>query len=353
LRLEAGPHGQRAAEAIAAHIDSQPVDPERLTLEFGMDPLGVLAARGDLDEVWPDTAERVHATVNALRARHFVGPFMMADGRVWHEGGATAAQELGLVLATATTYLRALEALPEEALARSVAVTLAADQDMFLTLAKFRAMRLLWARILEAAQLPPAPLRLHGETSWRMMTAKDPHTNILRAAAGVFGAALGGADSIVVMPFSLAQGLPDAFARRVARNSQNILSMESNLWRVADPAGSAGYVEHLTGELCNHAWDEFQAIERAGGLVEALRTGIVQKTLAEERRRAAALVAEGEQAILGVTDFKAHAEPSPAIEPATPSMPRPRIGAAILVEPIPSLRLSEAFESEAEVRAIA
>jgi methylmalonyl-CoA mutase len=186
-----------------------------------------------------------------------------------------------------------------------------------------------------------------------MMTAKDPHTNILRIGAGVFGAALGGADSIAALPFSLAQGLPDAFARRVVRNSQNILSMESNLWRVADPAGGAGYIEQLTQELCKHAWDEFQAIEREGGLIEALRSGLVQKSLAEEHRRAAARLADGEMQILGVTDFKASAEPLPAIEPATPITPRPRIGAAILIEPVPSLRLSETLEVDTEARAIA
>ena len=126
-----------------------------------------------------------------------------------------------------------------------------------------------------------------------MLTAKDPHTNILRATAAVFGAALGGADSICVLPFSDAQGLPNAFARRVARNSQTILMDESHLWRVADPAAGAGYVESLTMALCERAWAEFQAIERAGGIVEALRGGTVQARLAEGRKKTSERIAEG------------------------------------------------------------
>jgi methylmalonyl-CoA mutase len=94
-----------------------------------------------------------------------------------------------------------------------------------------------------------------------MMAVKDPHTNILRATAAVFGAGLGGADSISVLPFSLAQGLPNAFSRRVARNVQTVLAEESNLWRVADPASGAGYIETYTRELCDRAWGVFQSAE--------------------------------------------------------------------------------------------
>lgn len=183
---------------------------------------------------------------------------MGADGRTWHEQGATEAQELGAVLADAVARMRSMDDLNDAVLTRSVSVTLAANQDMFACLAKFRAMRLLWARVLEASGLPQAPLKLHAETSWRMMAKLDPHTNIIRATAAVFGAALGGADSICVLPFSLSQGLPNGFARRVARNVQTVLAEEANLWRVADPASGAGYIETLTQALCETAWEVFQ-----------------------------------------------------------------------------------------------
>lgn len=237
LRLEGG---AAEAKALAALIARLPVDPERLDVSFGL-----------------QSAE----LAGELATQGFRGPFLEADGRPWHEKGATEAQELGAVLAAAVAHLRVLEK-------PALGVTLAAGQDMFLTLAKFRAMRLVWRRVLEASGLPDEPLRIHGETSWRMMAKFDPHTNILRAGAAVFGAGLGGADSICVLPFSLTQGLPDAFARRVARNVQTVLLEESNLWRVADPASGAGYVEHLTQALCEKTWSVFQKIEKSGAWPE-------------------------------------------------------------------------------------
>ncbi len=350
LRLEPGPHGRRAATALAAVIAKQPVDPERLDLDFGMDPIGAMAARGDLAAPWPEVADRVLSTVGGLRLQNFAGPFMRADGRIWHDAGASEAQELGFILATAVAYLRALESLPDDALVGAIGITLAADEDMFLTLAKFRAMRLLWSRVLDACSLVGAPLKLHGETSWRMMTAKDPHTNILRTTAAVFGAGLGGANSICVLPFSDAQGLPNAFSRRVARNSQNVLLAESHLWRVADPAAGSGYVESLTKELCGRAWAEFHAIENAGGIVEALRAGVVQDRLADARRLASERIADGKQSILGVTAFANPKEPAPETEAAIPVTPRPRMAAAILIEPLPASRRAEPFEAKVAAR---
>lgn len=235
LRLEGG-----AAMTLAGLIARQPIDPERLTISFA--------------NTSPDEAAE-------LARLGYTGPYVEADGRSWHEQGATDAQELGATLATAVASMRQLSGLNDVHLVRAVGVTLAATQDMFATLAKFRAMRLMWRRVLDAAGLPDAPLRLHAETSWRMMAKLDPHTNILRATAAVFGAGLGGADSITVLPFSLTQGLPNAFARRVARNVQNVLLEESNLWRVADPASGAGYIEACTQGLCEAAWAVFQAAE--------------------------------------------------------------------------------------------
>lgn len=235
LRVE----GEGALE-LADLIGRMPLDPERMTVSFGGRDAGI---------------------AKELEKRGFLGPFLEADGRPWHERGVTDAQELGAALAGAVWFLRQLDGLNDHYLVRAVGVTLAAGQDMFVTLAKFRAIRLLWRRVLEASGLPDAPLLLHGETSFRMMSTLDPHANILRATAAVFGAGLGGADSITVLPFSIAQGLPNGFARRVARNVQTVLMEEANLWRVADPASGAGYVETLTAALCDRAWAVFQKAE--------------------------------------------------------------------------------------------
>jgi methylmalonyl-CoA mutase len=281
LRLDAGAAGRQAAQSLAEIVRKRPLNPGLLDIAFGMDPVGVLAHRGFLDESWSERAKLIAQTVAGLSA-DFSGPFVEADGRIWHEKGASAAQELGAVLASSIAYLRAFEALGDEVIARSVGMTLAADQDMFMTLAKFRAARLLWSRILEASGLPDRPVKLHAETSWRMMASLDPHTNILREVAACFGAGLGGADSITVLPFSLVQGLPNSFSRRVARNTQLVLLEESNLWQVSDPASGSGYVEHLTQEFCEKSWAFLQKIERQGGIVQTLQTGWLDGEMNDE-----------------------------------------------------------------------
>jgi methylmalonyl-CoA mutase len=239
IRLEGG---EALAKNFADYLKTQPANPELLDISFGM-------TSGNL--------------VKNLWNQGFKGPFLEADGRVFHEQGASEAQELACVLARIVGALRKFDQLPPESI---VGATLAANQDMFLTLAKFRAIRLLWARVLEASGIAQQPLRLHGETSRRMMARLDPHTNILRATAAVFGAGLGGTDTFTVLPFSIAQGLPNAFARRMARNTQLILQEESQLWRVADSASGSGYVESLTHDLCERAWTIFQEIEKTGKL---------------------------------------------------------------------------------------
>jgi methylmalonyl-CoA mutase len=341
LRFESGPHGRRVAEAFARWIINEPYDPERLDLSFGLDPIGALAAGGQLAAPWIEVSRHMLAVVKSLREQHFRGPFAVADGRVWHDGGASEAQELGFVLATGVAYLRALEPLDDEALARAVSITLAADQDMFLTLAKFRAVRLLWNQVLGECRLPATSLKLHAETSWRMMTRRDPYSNILRATAGVFGAALAGADSVAVLPFSMAQGLPDRFARRIARNTQTLLAEESELWRVSDPVSGSGYIEHLTHELAGKAWVLFQSVERAGGIVAALEAGSVQASVAQSRVRRV----ERKETIIGITDYPAPSEPPQSIEAAPPLSPQGKGNARLIIDPIPGWRIAESFES--------
>jgi methylmalonyl-CoA mutase len=315
VRLDAGMQGRAAAQNFAALVRQSPVNPELLDVAFGMNPIGVLAQRGYLDDPWRTRAAMMAETIRDLAA-DFRGPFGEADGRVWHDGGATPAQEIGAVLATGAEYLRAFEALDTEVLGRAIGVTLSADQDMFGTLAKFRAMRLTWGKLFEACGLR-AGMRLHAETSWRMMTRLDPHTNILRAVAAVFGAGLGGCDSMAVLPFPLAQGLPDGFARRVARNTQNVLLEESQLWRVDDPAHGAGYVETLTSGIAEKGWGFFQAIEAKGGIIAALEKGWLQGEIAASRAR----LAEAKAPIIGTSVYRLKEEYAASVTAPAPERP--------------------------------
>ena len=216
----------------------------------------------------------------------FKGPLAAADGRVIHDAGGSEVQELAFVLATGVAYLRAIESagIALEDAQGMIYARLAADADQFLTMAKFRALRLLWARVEQASGLAPKPLFIAADTAWRMLTQRDAYVNMLRATMATFSAGLGGADSINVLPHTLALGLPDAFARRAARNTQLVLLEESNLAKVSDPAAGSGGIETLTQQLCEAAWSLFQEIEKAGGVFASLEQGLIQRKVAATRK---------------------------------------------------------------------
>ena len=201
---------------------------------------------------------------------------MEADGRVFHNAGATEAQELGAMLASAAAHLRLFEDARQALVyaAPHIGFAVSVDQDQFLSMAKVRALRKLWARMLEVCSIPSSVAAIHAETSWRMMTATDPETNILRSTIACFAAATGGADSVSVLPHTIAHGLPEGFARRIARNAQLVMAAESHLDFVADPASGSGGIEALTDALCEKAWDEFRQIETEGGILRSLAEGI-------------------------------------------------------------------------------
>ncbi len=229
----------------------------------------------------------------------------MADGRIIHNAGGSEAQELAFALACAVSYLRALEAsgMALEAACDAIYFRLTADAEQFPTIAKFRALRKLWARVEGACGLSPKPALVAAETAWRMMARRDPQVNILRTTIAVFSAALGGADTITVLPFTAASGLPDRFARRIARNTQLLLAEEAHLAKVADPAAGSGAVESLTDELCEAAWALFQEIEATGGPAAALESGLIQEKIAGVRAKREAAIASRRDALTGVRIF--------------------------------------------------
>ncbi|MEV1049473.1 methylmalonyl-CoA mutase family protein [Streptomyces sp. NPDC049916] len=303
---------------------------------LGADPLGHEARTGveaDLASAvrW---ARRCDAQYPRLRA-------ITVDALPYHEAGGSAGEELGLSLATAVAYLRALTAagMSVEAACGQLEFRYAATADQFLTIAKLRAARRLWARVAEASGAPDAGAqRQHAVTSPVMMTRRDPWVNMLRTTLATLGAGVGGAEALTVLPFDHALGLPDAFARRIARNTSTILMEESHLARVVDPAGGSWYVERLTDELARAAWAFFQETERAGGLPAALRSGAVAERLAATWATRRAKLATREEPVTGVSEFPLPGERAVVREPA----PDPYAGAP---GGLPRVRRDEAFEA--------
>jgi methylmalonyl-CoA mutase len=339
--LDLGLQSKDAAGLLATLVKARAIAPKATTIRFGLDPLSAIALAGTSPLPWKDIAALLAALVSDLGAQGFAGPFAAADGRVIHAAGGSEAQELAFALASALAYLRALEqgGIALEDARGMIYFRLAADQDQFLTIAKFRAIRKLWARIEEACGLEPRPAFIAAETAWRMMTKRDPHGNIVRGTIAALGAAAGGADAVTVLPFSAALGLPDAFARRIARNTQSILIEESNIHRVADPAAGSGAIEALADALSEVAWGLFQAIEREGGAARALQTGSIQQGVAKVRAAREANVARRKDTLIGTSDFPDLAEGQIEV------LALPRLAALATNErALAPIRLAEPFE---------
>ena len=307
LMIDAGPRTPEIAPAFAAIAAER-----RLVLGLAFDPVAAVAA-GRL----PDA--RAAAAKLARLAETFAGTLALADGRIWHAAGASEAQELAAVLATVIEHLRLFSVhglAPDDAAAR-IGVALAADTDQFLTIAKLRAMRLLLKRALEAADIDHI-LPIHAETAWRTMSRREPRMNVLRATGAAFAAAVGGADSITVLPFDALDGTSSAAARRLARNTQLVIAEEAELHRFADPAAGSGAVETLTDALAENAWARFQAIEAAGGILKALAAGSLHGEIAVTREARLARMADGAIEMIGVNAF-VNGEDEPLPPGAEPS----------------------------------
>ncbi|MPR00305.1 methylmalonyl-CoA mutase [Modestobacter sp. I12A-02628] len=301
---------------------------------LGLDPIGDQATSGTPQDLTglADLARRAEAA--GLRA-------VVVDGTVFHDAGAGVVEELGCAVASGVAYLRALTAggLDTDQAFGQLEFRLAATADQFTTIAALRAARRLWDRVGEVSGASPEAraMRQHAVTSSVMTTRRDPWVNMLRTTLACFAAGVGGADAVTVQPFDAALGLPDAFARRIARNTQTLLVEEGHLARVLDPAGGSWYVESLTDSLAGAAWAWFTEIERAGGIQAALASGLVGERIAAAWSVRAERLAHRTDPVTGVSEFPNPAETLPERRPAAEVRPAGPGG-------LPRVRAAGAFE---------
>lgn len=335
LGVEPSAEELRAARWLSALVANSGVAPELTKITFGLDPVAALSAEGGAA---PD-AKAFATCFAALRSEYFGGALALLDARPYHEAGASEAQELGGLLAVAAWWLRALAATgvePADALPYFGA-SVSVDRDVLLSIAKLRALRLLWARLQELSDAPPTPLAVHAETSRSMLTRVDVPTNLLRNTVAAFAGAAGGADSITVLPHTAALGLADRGARTLATNIQHLLIEESHLHVVADPAAGSGALEALTESLAELAWTDFQSIEREGGIIESLLAGAFQSRIATARDALVNAVAAGAAPLVGATIHP----------PADAETPAAVVEEAAAVTGLEPMRLEEAVKRAA------
>jgi len=318
VTLDARAETVAATAALYAVVDSRSdlADPDAVRLFLGAAPL-TSEFSGRADTTVPEAVEL--AVVAAERTGTVRA--LTVDGTAFHDAGASDAEELAASVAAGLAYVRELITAglsPEQALGQ-IEFRLAATDDQFQTIAKFRAGRQVWARIAQVVGAPEAGnAPQHAVTSAAMMAQRDPWVNMLRTTLAAFGAGIGGADAVTVLPFDAALptgalGVSEGFAARIARNTQLLLLEESNLGRVLDPAAGSWYVEELTAQIAAKAWEFFQEIEAAGGYRAALESGLVAERIAATRAHREDDIAHRRTALTGINEFPNLAEaPLPA-----------------------------------------
>lgn len=333
--LDGGSSALEAGEAFLALAADREVPADTLLGTLGLDPIGLRARAGtgpDVSSVVP-LAARVAAEYPLVKA-------VVVDATPVQEAGGSEAQELGFALASGVAYLRALTdgGLTVEQAARVLEFRFAATAEQFPTIAKLRAARRLWARVLEASGIGSGASGVqtqHAVVSPTLFTKRDPWVNMLRGTVAGFAAGIGGADAVTVPPFDIALGAAEPFSRRIARNTQSLLIEESHLARVLDPAGGSWYVEHLTADLAQAGWAFFQEVEAAGGAVAALDSGFVASAVEAVRTTREKGIATRRTPLTGVSEFP-NLDEKPVVRTPLPA-PVKRGG-------LPLYRPAEAYE---------
>ena len=288
---------------LAALVKQQGKSLAKVRGAVGMDPLSQLARDGhlsrDLDGIYGVMAQLTGwAVANAPQLQTIT-----VQGHPYHNGGASTTQELAFALATAVEYIRAMQnrGLSIDDIAPRIRFSLSVGTNFFMEIARLRAARLLWAKIVKAfgGSDEAQKMSLHARTSSWNQTVYDPHVNLLRATTEAFSSAVGGCDSLHISPFDELLRTPDEFSRRIARNTHTVLREESHITRTVDPAGGSWYVENLTDSVGRKAWALFQDIEKQGGMVKALEAGWPQKQVADTAAKRAANIAKRKDIFVG------------------------------------------------------
>ncbi|MDR1145941.1 MAG: acyl-CoA mutase large subunit family protein [Verrucomicrobiales bacterium] len=318
--LKAGASALPLTALFLAYLEKTGTDPQKVSGCIENDVLNVLQS-GDplmvsLDQSYDELALLINSAGPKLPNVQFIGVQTLAVANA----GANAVQELGYAIAAGASYLAALTArgLDAAEVARRIRFSVSVGGNFFMEIAKLRAARQLWSRVLEAHGVAPAtaPMYLHARTAIWNKTRVDANTNMLRVATETFSAALGGVQSLHVGPFDEAFSVPDEFSRRVARNAQIVIQEETEITRVIDPAGGSWYVEWLTDAVAQKAWAFFQQIEQQGGVVASLTAGWLQEQIAAVAKNKIAALEQRRETMVGVNNF-----PNPKEQLPSPKLP--------------------------------
>lgn len=312
LFIETGASGLPLLSMVLAMLDKQSRSTAKLKGCIGSDPLGELAGSGRLPRslggAYEDMAQLTQWAAAAAPDLQTV----LVRGHPYHDGGGNAVQELAFTLATGVEYLRELQTrgLTLDQAAPRMCFAFSLGSNLFMEIAKLRAARLLWAKIVAAFDggEDAQKMRIHVRTSGWNKTLYDPNVNMLRATTEAFSGVLGGCDSLHIGPVDEIAQVPSDFSRRVARNTHTVLREEAGLTRAIDPAGGSWYVENLTDTVAAKAWDLFREVEKQGGMTAALNAGFPQDQVAAVSDQRAKAYAQRRNVFVGTNMYSNSAD---------------------------------------------
>ncbi len=313
---------------------------------IGMDPLAILVEQGQLS-MKPEAAyDQLAESIKWVLKNQPNVRTILVKGDPYHNGGANAVQELAFTIGTGIEYMSELleRGLSVGEIAQHMTFSFSIGSNIFMEIAKLRAAKIIWTTIIEAygGNEDSSKMHIHARTSAFTKTIHDPYVNMLRSTIEAFSAIVGGIDSLHVSAFDEPIKKSDSFSRRIARNTQSILREESFLNKVIDPAGGSWYVETLTNELAEKAWELLTEIESQGGMLEALKAGTVQESILSVLQERQNNVNHRKDKIVG-TNMYANIQEKPIGYTKTKAVYENK-DATISIKKISPVRISESFE---------
>ena len=305
VSVEAGSDFPDATANLISAFTEKGSESKNTNICINADPIAALAQYGKLPNGLDVTLGEMGSLSKHMSDEWANVKVVGVDTRVYNLAGSTALQDVGFSLATGIQYLRILEkiGLSIEEAADQISFLISVDCDTFKTISKLRALREVWGRCLKTCGVEKPQMHIHAETAERMLTKREPWNNILRTTTAGLAAAIGGADSISILPFTQTLGGADDRARRIARNIQVILAEESHLSRVGDPAAGSWTVEEMTNSLTEGAWELMKSIEAVGGMSNAIEGGMIEQEISAKADLRNKAFEAGKKQIIGVTSF--------------------------------------------------
>jgi len=330
-------------------VEKTRINPAEVKASVTVDPLGLLLLRGNFciseNEVFDTVSKVVNTNKNifsrlriiAVRADHYTNC------------GANSVQELGFALSQAVEYMHQLteRGVNAEIVARSIKFVFGIGSNYFMEIAKLRAARFLWAKIMDSYQVNhgcPSKMKIHSVTSLWNHSVYDPHVNMLRSTTEAMSAALGGANSISVLPFNATYEKTNPLSERAARNTQLILKEEAYFNQVADPSAGSYMIESLTKSIIDEAWKLFMQVDEAGGFLKAFKAGLIQKQINESAQKKYNDIATRRDTILGVNQFPNFKEKTSQYNASFLNIYNQKVEVEKLGEPLKPFRGAMAFE---------